>query len=274
MITTALSYFPSLIISPLYGALGDHLGRKIHLLFPCIGEFLYIVFNLIVFHLNLPLSVYACGTLLYGFGGGYKCLMGGSFAYISDITDNEKSRLFRIAIVQAVLLGTMSIVQLLAGHSIERIGFIRTTWVASVLSSAAILYIVIPGCLPESYQVQSQESHKKLNLKELLTDVTNLFVQSAKKRNQLILLFLIYFITDIIQLSHGAAQIFLIYGLGPPFCWSSVGAGYVSFTYLAASMLGKIISKNLIIFAFCSYIRFHYYCNKSLEYQHFGAFTV
>ena len=217
--------------------------------------------------------MYACGTLLYGFGGGYKCLMGGSFAYISDITDNEKSRLFRIAIVQAVLLGTMSIVQLLAGHSIERIGFIQTTWVAFVLSSAAILYIVIPGCLPESYQVQSQESHKKLDLKELLTDVTNLFVQSAKKRNQLILLFLIYFITDIIQLSHGAAQIFIIYGLGPPFVGRQLVQDMFPLHIWPPVCSVSVICIYLIIFAFYSYIRFHYYCNK-LEYQHFGAFTV
>ena len=239
MITTTLSYLPPLIISPLYGALSDHLGRKIQLLMPCLGEFLYIGFSLIVFYLNLPLSVYVCGSLFYGIGGGYKCLMGAGYAYISDITDTEKSRLFRMAVVPAVFVGGMSTVQVATGYSINYFGFIPTAWVAFVLSSASILYILIPGCLPESHIVKTQESHDKLNCKELVRDVINLFVQNAKKRNQLLLLFLIYFITDVFQHSQGSGAIYIIYGLGPPFYWSSVEVGYFSFTFMVTGVIGK-----------------------------------
>ena len=239
MITTTLSYLPPLIISPLYGALSDHLGRKIHLLMPCLGEFLYIGFSLIVFYFNLPLSVYVFGSVFYGLGGGNKCLVGAGYAYISDITDTGKSRLFRMAIVPALFAGAMSIVQIATGYSIKHLGFIPTAWVAFGVSSASILYILIPGCLPESHKVKSQKSHKKLNFKILVRDVINLFVQNAKKRNQLLLLFLIYFITDIFQHSQASGAIYIIYGLGPPFCWSSVDAGYFSFTFMVTGALGK-----------------------------------
>ena len=239
MVTTTLSYLPPLIISPLVGALSDQLGRKIHLLMPCLGQFLYIGFSLIVFYLEWPLSVYVCGSLFYGIGGGYKCLMGAGYAYISDITDTGKSRLFRMAVVPVVFVGGMSVVQVATGYSIQLFGFITTAWVAFAISSASILYILIPGCLPESHKVKSRESYEKLNFKELVRDVINLFVQNGKKRNQLLVLFLIYFLTDIFQHSQASGAIYIIYGLGPPFCWSSVEAGYFSFTDMVAGALGK-----------------------------------
>ena len=245
MLATTISYCPALFICPLYGALGDHLGRKVHLLIPCIGGFLSIVCILVVMYLELSLTAFAWSNLLYGFGGGYQFMMAGCFAYISDITTNEESRRTRLTVVQAVLLGTMGIIELPAGYIIEYFGFITAMWVCFGFSIAAILYILIPGCLYESHVSTPSDCvpFKKI-LKKIFTDVFDLFTKDrpGKRRDRLMLLYLMYFITDVIQLSQSDTQIQIIYGLGPPFCWTSVTAGYFAVIFLGAGTLGKSVT--------------------------------
>ena len=242
MLGTTLSYIPALFISVIYGALGDNLGRKVHLLIPCIGGFLCICCMLVVLYLDLPLSYYVSANVLYGLGGGYQFLMVGCSAYVADITVTEKARLMRITTVQAVLLGTMSIVQIPAGYIIDIFGFIIATWICFSFSLLAILYITIPGCLYESHKNYSSTDLTRTQLfRKLFTDVYNLFMKrkKRKRRDKLMLLYLMYFVTDVIQLSQSDTEIQIVYGLGPPFCWTSVTAGYFAIIFLGSGMFGK-----------------------------------
>ena len=246
MLSTTLCSLPALFISVIYGALGDNLGRKIHLLIPCIGGFLCICCMLVVLYLDLPLWYYVSANLLYGLGGSYQFFMVGCSAYVADITTNEKSRLMRITIVQAVLLGTMSIVQIPAGYIIDKYGYITATWICFSFALLAILYITIPGCLYESHKNYSSSDLTRTQLfKKLFSDVYDLFMtkNKRKRRDKLMLLYLMYFITDLIQLSQSDTEIQIVYGLGPPFCWTSVTAGYFAVIFLGSGMFGKRLYK-------------------------------
>ena len=236
MVYLALMSLPVVFMAPFYGALSDRLGRKLHFAFPIVGHGIFCILLLLVLYLRLSLAVLAFAYFVEGLGGQITFFIAGCYAYISDIS-TKKARLIRLAVFQTVYFSSAGLIQLPVGYIIDAYGFIPVAWLAVVLHLAAILYLVLPHVLLETVD-SDNTSH--VSPKQLLQAVYDLFsINTHKRRTRLLLILVIYFFTDIFQLSTGATLLYSLYGLGPPFCWSPITVAYFSVVYLGFSAIGK-----------------------------------
>ncbi|XP_064827383.1 lysosomal proton-coupled steroid conjugate and bile acid symporter SLC46A3 [Oncorhynchus masou masou] len=81
--------FPSLLSSLLLVSYSDHRGRKVALVPPLVGELLFALCYATVSHLSLSLGYLLGASFLAGVMGGPTALLGGSFAYIADLCEEE-----------------------------------------------------------------------------------------------------------------------------------------------------------------------------------------
>ena len=241
MIGTVLGFAPAVFISPFLGALSDRLGRRLNLQIPILGFFFWQLAVVISMYVHLPLWVISMWSIFVGLGGGYTFLLSGCYAYISDLVGKEQSRLLRFSVVRAVFEVSLGFMQIPAAYFIEQYGFIPYVWLNIAMSIAALLYISFSPCFTPSSQAFSCSSKEnRLNVEKVFSDVKQLFQDNTDKRRfRLGLFFLIYFVTDLIQLSLGSTQIFILYGLGPPFCWSSATAAIFTLILQCFSSFGE-----------------------------------
>ncbi|XP_041706284.2 solute carrier family 46 member 3 [Coregonus clupeaformis] len=81
--------FPSLLSSLLLVSYSDHCGRKVALVPPLVGELFFALCYATVSHLSLSLGYLLGASFLAGVLGGPTALLGGSFAYIADLCEEE-----------------------------------------------------------------------------------------------------------------------------------------------------------------------------------------
>ncbi|XP_072028299.1 lysosomal proton-coupled steroid conjugate and bile acid symporter SLC46A3-like [Amphiura filiformis] len=247
MIGSVFIYVPATFTGPFFGALSDRLGRKLPLLISSLAFALWLFAIGIMAVFRLPLLYLACANSIAGMGGGYTSFLGGCYAYFSDVS-RGKSRLLRIAVARAVFEGSAGLAQIPAAYFMQEYGFESLVWLTFGFVIVAILYILSP-CIPLPPRVGSY-SAKKNSFKTLAKDIMDIFaVNTEKRRIRLGIFLLICFVTDLIQLSVGATEIFILYGLGPPLCWTSATAGIYSFTLLTCGALGVLFLSRL--FAVC-----------------------
>ena len=242
MISTAIMQIPAIFVAPFYGALSDRLSRKLNLFLPLIASMFTVILQLVVMYVELPIVVFALANVFYGIGGGYCYFTAGCYAYIADITDS-KSRIFRMSIVSAIAKLGMATMPLIFGYVTDLFGLIPAMWTILTMHIVSILYLFVPGLLPETVKQKPviSTSGKKTDLVfNTVNDIQKVLKESTQKRHvRLLLLLVLLLLTDLVQLSAGAAQVFTIYGLGPPFCWSVVTLGYFTFAYFASASIGE-----------------------------------
>ena len=237
MVISALTYLPVVFLAPFYGVLSDRLGRRTTLYIPVVAHTVFCILLLLIVYLRLPLAVLVFANFIDGLGGYAFYLSSGCYAYISDIS-TEKSRLVRLAVLQTAEFIGVALVQVPVGYIIQGYGFVSTVWLVVALQMAAILYLIIPRILLET--VDTNRNTKHIGAVELIHDLRNLFaVNTQSRRYRLVIIFTIYFFTDIIQLSTSATTLYGIYGLGPPFCWSSVIVGYFGVVFMSSGAFGE-----------------------------------
>ena len=236
MTNLALMSLPIVFIAPFYGALSDRLGRKLHFAFPVVAHTIFCILLLLVQYFRLPLAVLAFSYFVEGMGGQLTFFVAGCYAYISDIS-TKKTRLIRLAVLQTVCYLAGGLIQLPVGYIIGAYGFIPVIWFAVSLHFVTILYLVLPNVLIETV---NSDNVSHVSPGEVLKELHDMLsINTQKRRNRLLFIFLIYFFTDIIQNSVGAGAIYTIYGLGPPFCWSSITLAYFNIVLLGFSAIGK-----------------------------------
>ena len=243
MISTAVTHIPAIFVAPFYGALSDRLSRKLNLFLPLIASVLTVILQLVVMYCDLPIVIFALANVFLGIGGGYCYFTAGCYAYIADITDG-KSRVFRMSIVSAIAKLGIALMPLIFGYVIDLFGIIPAMWTMLTTHIVCILYLFVPGLLPETVKQKptiSTNGRKTDLVSNTIYDIHKVLKENTQKRQvRLLLLLVLLLLTDLVQLTAGAAQVFTIYGLGPPFCWSVVTLGYFNFAYFGSASLGEI----------------------------------
>ena len=166
-----------------------------------------------------------------------------AYAYLSDVT-NDENRLLRIVVLTTARGVTQGVTNLAVGYLIRHYGFGPCIWLMTVSSFTALMYVVIPWFLIETVDRKGEITKKqnKESIKSMLVrvsdDLISLFkINTNMRRWRLGLLFVIDFMRELLESS---STLVIIYGLGPPFCWSSVMvSGYWMIVIFGAS-IGKL----------------------------------
>ncbi len=132
------------------------------------------------------------------------------------------------------------------GYLVRDYGFGPPLWMMNIMFFMAFLYVIIPSVLIETVDRMKKRNENlndniKSSLKSGLVELKLLFQNNTHLRRwKLTLLYTIDFIREILEQS---GPLIFVYGLGPPFCWSSVIlAGYVMVATFG-NAIGKIVMR-------------------------------
>ena len=170
-------------------------------------------------------------------------------SYIADVTTSE-NRLLRLVVALNTNGIAVGITQLAIGYLIDDYGFGPALWIAAIAYFLALLYIIIPPFLIETVdRDRTKTESKKINPLSNLKSFIVLFQNNTHLRSWR--LGFLYLIQCMIKMINNAAlSLVLVYGLGPPFCWSSVlVAGYsalITFTGIGKYGRNDVVSHSQI----------------------------
>ncbi|CAM4667733.1 proton-coupled folate transporter [Caretta caretta] len=225
-------FFVGLFSVTLFGPWSDSVGRRPTLILPAVGMALQAAIYLLVMYLRLPVGYFLLGRILCGLMGDYNLILASCFAYVADISD-QRSRTFRVAILEACLGMAGMLASIIGGQWRKAQGYINPFWLVFAVSLATALYAAL--CLQES--VKERKPAKLFTLSHYVS-VYRLYVAPGyqRSRQKLALYSLTFFL--IVTIHFGARDIFVLYELSSPLCWGSDLIGYGSaasyLTYLSS----------------------------------------
>ena len=244
MLIISFGFLPALFTTPLIGAWGDTVGRKIVIILPIFGFFIFATVYLFVIYFSLPLWIVVLGSFIQGVLGNYGLVIAGALAYIADVT-TKKKRALRIAVVEALLVAGIGVSQVITGLLIGVAGFAAPLWMSAALSTTCILYITVPPFLIETAKTRDlQDLDRYTQVETTVGILYSLFHTNENcRRVKLVLPLLAVFLSEMV--TYGLSNVTLIYGLGSPFCWSSYIVGVYSGVVFTSGALGKTFISNL-----------------------------
>ncbi|NXA03783.1 PCFT protein, partial [Sapayoa aenigma] len=215
-------FFVCLFSVTLFGPWSDSVGRRPVLILPALGITLQTAVYLLVMYLELHVAYLLLGRVLSGLTGDYNLILASCFAYVADTSD-KRTRTFRVAILEACL-GTAGMLASIGGGQWRKAqGYINPFWLAFAASLAATLYAAF--CLRESVK---QRKPAKLFTLSHYKAVYRLYTapEHLSSRWKLIFYSLVFFL--VVTVHFGAKDLFVLYELGFPLCWTSDLIGYGS----------------------------------------------
>ncbi|KAM4683581.1 lysosomal proton-coupled steroid conjugate and bile acid symporter SLC46A3 isoform 1-T4 [Amazona ochrocephala] len=218
---------PSLIVAFIIVANGDHQGRKRSLVLPSVGTLVANICLAVISYFSLSLSILFVVAFISGLFGSIATFLGGGFAYIADVCQDEKQKTTRIAVVDLIFGIVSGLAGLSSGYILRGIGFTWTFVLASLLHVVNIIYIIF--FLEETvdvseFQHEAPQSGKEL-LKETFSGVYMLFKTAPYKKRILIIVLLFTFMMYLFTAT-GGSSLFTLYELDEPLCWDEVYIGY------------------------------------------------
>ncbi|NWS78544.1 PCFT protein, partial [Crotophaga sulcirostris] len=225
-------FLVGLFSATLFGPWSDSVGRRPALVLPAVGMALQAAIYLLVMYLQLPVACLLLGRLLSGLVGDYNLILATCFAYVAD-TSEERARTFRVAVLEACLGLAGMVASVGGGQWRQAQGYINPFWLVLATSLAAALYAAF--CLRES--VKEPRPAKLFTLSHYKA-VWRLYTapQDLRSRRKLALYSLAFFL--LVTVHFGARDLFVLYELGSPLCWTADLIGYGS----AASYLAYLSS--------------------------------
>ncbi|XP_064022470.1 proton-coupled folate transporter isoform X1 [Pogoniulus pusillus] len=229
-------FFVDIFSVTLFGPWSDSVGRRPALVLSAAGMALQAAVYLLVMYLHLHVAYFLLGRLLSSLLGDYNLILASCFAYVADTSD-KSTRTFRVAILEACLGIAGMLASVGGGHWRRAQGYINPFWLVFAASVATALYAAF--CLQESVK---QPKPARLFTLSHYKAVYRLYTapEHRSSRSQLALYSLAFFL--LVTVHFGAKDIFVLYELGFPLCWTSDFIGYGSAAnYLAyLSSLGGL----------------------------------
>ncbi|NXG52121.1 PCFT protein, partial [Psilopogon haemacephalus] len=229
-------FFVGIFSVTLFGPWSDSVGRRPALVLSAAGMAAQAAVYLLVMYLHLHVAYFLLGRLLSSLLGDYNLILASCFAYVADSSD-KRSRTFRVAILEACLGIAGMLASIGGGHWRRAQGYINPFWLVFATSVAAALYAAF--CLQESVK---QPKPARLFTLSHYKAVYRLYTapENCSSRSQLALYSLAFFL--LVTVHFGAKDIYVLYELGSPLCWTSDLIGYGSAAnYLAyLSSLGGL----------------------------------
>lgn len=215
---------PCIISNLLLGSISDRYGRKMMLMIPTIGLLLVEMSTAILMYLDVHLYYLLIPMVVQGFVGDTFSLILFVMSYVSDITENNRSRTFGIAIMECCIGMGVVIGGIVSGYMIEAFGYI---WPVVTSPLCKIINIFLIACLPAT-DVQNK-STDPLTLKTVLDFIKQSleFYYSKKYRGlrwKYNICIVVYVMGCVCLIGRNAAEV--LYIISPPFCLSPVLVGW------------------------------------------------
>ena len=230
--TNLASAVPAILATLFLSNYSDRAGRKFALVPPVLGGLLYgcVLLLIVVFKLSPWFSL--IGMVCEGFGGSFKLLFVGIYAYIADTTTPEKRR-FRITLVDILMMASAMTGPVAFGYWIKKSGFIWPSLFTVASKVICLIYVVF--FIPET--VVAKRRPRLFSLRTVRTGM-QVFTKTGDRRWQLLCLFLAFFFT---VLAYQGMNVDTLFELNSPLCWDSVMMGYYSTAYLAVCAIGGTV---------------------------------
>ncbi|KFV10275.1 Solute carrier family 46 member 3, partial [Pterocles gutturalis] len=248
---------PSLIVAFVIVANGDRQGRKRSLVLPSMGALIGNICLTVISYFSLSLCILFAVAFITGLCGSMATFLGGGFAFIADVCQDEKQKTTRIAVVDLIFGVVSGVAGLSSGYFLRGVGFTWTFAIASLLHVINIIYIIF--FLEDSVSMSEFQHQEPVSCKELLREtfsgVYMLFKTAPYKKRVLIIVLLFTFMTYLFT-TVGGSSLFTLYELDEPLCWNEVYIGYgaaastsVSLTsFLGVYLFSKCLKDIYIVF--------------------------
>ncbi|XP_034557710.1 proton-coupled folate transporter [Notolabrus celidotus] len=216
----------ALLVVPILGSWSDLAGRRPVLIIPNIGMAIQAGIYLVVMYLKLPLIYFLVARLLSGLTGEFSAVLAGCFSYMADISD-EKSRTFRVAVLEACVGLAGMLASIIGGQWRQAQGYINPFWLVLATNLGAALYVYLfvrESVIPDpSAKLLTYRHHK--NVWQLFS-TGGVIAQAggSAHRYRLWLHFLSLFL--VVTVHFGSRELYVMYELSSPLCWSSTLIGY------------------------------------------------
>ncbi|XP_013860770.1 proton-coupled folate transporter isoform X2 [Austrofundulus limnaeus] len=241
-------FLVGILVVPLLGSWSDVAGRRLVLVLPNLGLALQVVVYLVVMYLRLPVAYFLVGRLLSGLSGDFNAVLAGCFAYVADVSD-RRSRTFRVAVLEACLGLSGMLASIIGGQWRRAQGYINPFWLVLATNLASALY---------AYLFVRESVHPDPSAKLLTTRhhkaVWRLYSTGGGSegvgrfhRCKLWLYTLCFFL--VVTVHFGSRDLYVLYELSSPLCWSSALIGYGSaalhLAYLSSLLGLKLMQRCL-----------------------------
>ncbi|KAF7251009.1 Solute carrier family 46 member 3 [Varanus komodoensis] len=168
--------------------------------------------------------------------GGMATFLGGAFSYVVDLSENERQKTVRIAVVDLIFGLLSGLGGVASGYILKRIGFTWTFATASLLQVVNIVYVTC--CLDETVKISGCQPHSlREGIKDTFSGVWLLFKLSSCRKRATIILLLCVFMTYLFTM-FGGFSLYTLYELNAPLCWNAVYIGYGSAVSTSVSLTG------------------------------------
>jgi MFS family permease len=228
---------PAILTSVLLGSNCDRIGRKPLIALPFIGKIIRYIMLTAVAYYNLS-NIWIILAIMFDglFGTGALSILG-SFAYVSDCT-NEKTRTVGIIIVD-VCIGCSKFLPLLTiGIYLQHPNYVQSMIFTLLLSLGGFVFSIV--LQPESnLSVSHLNFFQQLKLTDVkaITKMFKVFFVKREHHKQRSLLILVVIHLSLIVMICGQLAVYYLYLYGAPFCLDSFGVSLNSVAQTVATVL-------------------------------------
>lgn len=209
----------------------DQGGRKIAIIMPMIGTLIYTLSLLTVSYFELSIYLLFGSSILSALCGGMGTFLGGCFAYIADLCEDDRQKTYRMAGLE-MMIGLLSgLAALSSGYFLRTVGFNWPFLTSSLMLVLILLYAIF--VLEETVKkaptsaVTLDGSPWYLGMKQMLRGVCQMLA-GASCRWKTVLALLIIIFTCVSFAYVGGMSVITLYELSEPLCWTEILIGYGS----------------------------------------------